>query len=66
MRHKGFTVAVELFGQAVAGVGEKAFVAHMASAADADPMDAHGVAFAGQGEDVDVVLLAVLAVDKLL
>ena len=44
--HKGFAVAVEFFGQAVAGVGEKAFVAHMAPAADTDPMDAYGIAFA--------------------
>ena len=67
LRRKGFGVFLRLRVGVVAHIGEEAFVAHMAAAADADPMDAHGAAFQCEGEDIDVVgIIGIFAVDKLL
>ena len=65
--NKGFGVVLRIGAGVLAGVGEEAAIAHMPPAAYAYPMHADAVLRLGDGDDVYVLLLAVLvlAVDEL-
>ena len=64
--HKGFRIILRVRLRVVARVGEETFVAHMAAAADAHPMQAHAAARFSHRHNVDILrLVQVFAVDKL-
>ena len=58
--NKGFGVVLRIGAGVLAGVGEEAAIAHMPPAAYAYPMHADAALRLGDGDDVYVLLFAVL------
>ena len=64
--HKGFCIILRVRLRVVARVGEETFVAHVAAAANAHPMQAHAAARFSHRHNVDILrLVQVFAVDEL-